>query len=290
MAKHNDSAKNVTAFTTKQDVQKGLSKLLRRIEDINGLDAEVSFDDPKIAVLLSSIKSTIRDVFGAESSEFRENQYHQISRGRMHVGMSRQQLQRNFQNGIPHTIAMLNGLMERLREKASELPDAPNGPAVSLEDTEELRSPANRDVFLVHGHNNEAKEKVARFLERLALNVVILHEQPNDGRTIIEKFSDFSDVDFAIILLTADDFGGPKAAKPGQQNLRARQNVVFEFGFFIGKLGRNKVCALREEGVEIPSDISGIIYLDLDRADAWRLQLARELRSAGIGIDLNRIA
>lgn len=140
-------------------------------------------------------------------------------------------------------------------------------------------------VFIVHGHNETVKLDVARFIEKLGLNPCILHEQPNQGRTLIEKFEQYSSVGFATVLLTADDQGGPQG---DNKNLkpRARQNVILELGFFLGKLGRNRVCALYEDGVEIPSDYEGVAYTPL--SGDWKLQLAREVKAAGIDIDLNR--
>jgi predicted nucleotide-binding protein/CheY-like chemotaxis protein len=145
---------------------------------------------------------------------------------------------------------------------------------------------AATDIFIVHGHDDEAKETVARFIEKLGGRAVILHEQPNAGRTIIEKFEHHANVAFAIVLLTPDDVGG-KNAKALKQ--RARQNVVFELGFFFAKLGRNKVCALHKEDVEIPSDIQGVIYTPMDKAGAWRTALARELKAAGIPLDYTKV-
>jgi predicted nucleotide-binding protein len=156
--------------------------------------------------------------------------------------------------------------------------------------TPERRNPSSRgdDVFVVHGQNNEAKETVARFLERLDLRVTILHEQPDKGRTIIEKFEDNASVGYAVVLLTGDDVGAPRSA-PSDLKPRARQNVLLELGYFLGSLGRTHVCALREEGVEIPSDLSGVLYVPFDSAGAWKLRLATEIKAAGIDIDLNRV-
>jgi predicted nucleotide-binding protein len=144
-------------------------------------------------------------------------------------------------------------------------------------------------VFLVHGHDEGAREKVARFLEKLGLHPIILHEQPNKGRTIIEKIADYSDVSYAVVLLTADDVGGPKGSIPKQLAARARPNVLFELGYFIGVLGRDRVCALHETGVEILSDYSGVLYVTLDTADAWRLQLAKEMKAVGLPVDMNKV-
>lgn len=142
-------------------------------------------------------------------------------------------------------------------------------------------------IFLVHGHNNEAKETVARFLERLSLEAVILHEQPDRGRTIIEKFEAHAEVGYAVVLLTSDDVGGSRADSTSLAP-RARQNVILELGYFLGALGRTRVCALKEEGVEVPSDLSGVLYVPLDAGGAWKLRLASEIKSAGIDVDLNR--
>lgn len=143
-------------------------------------------------------------------------------------------------------------------------------------------------VFIVHGHDEQIKESVARFIEKLGLEAIILHEQPNGGKTIIEKFEKYSDVSFAIVLLTPDDFGGSKL-KPKIINDRARQNVIFELGFFIGKYGRHRVCALLKDKIEYPSDYSGVIYISVDSSSAWKLQLAKEMKQAGLEIDLNKV-
>jgi predicted nucleotide-binding protein len=143
-------------------------------------------------------------------------------------------------------------------------------------------------VFVVHGRDNEAKEKVARFLERLKLEPIILHEQPNEGRTVIEKFEVYADVGFAVVLLTPDDIGA-LASEQTQLKPRARQNVVLELGYFLGKLKRNRVCALYKEGVEIPSDYQGVLYVELDSAGGWTIKLAQELAVAGIPINLEAL-
>lgn len=142
-------------------------------------------------------------------------------------------------------------------------------------------------VFVVHGHDEAPREGVARFLEKLRLTPVILHEQANKGRTIIEKLLDYSDVTFAVVLLTKDDQGGSAAGGSAELRPRARQNVILELGFFVGALGRDRVCLLYEDGVEIPSDYQGVVFLKLDSEGAWRLLLARELKEAGLPIDLN---
>lgn len=141
------------------------------------------------------------------------------------------------------------------------------------------------NVFVVHGHDDTLKLEVARFIELLHLKAIILAEQANQGRTIIEKFEAHAEaVDFAVVLLTPDDTGGPKG---GEAKPRARQNVILELGYFIGRLGRKGVCALYKSGVELPSDILGVVYVAAD-AD-WRLKLAKEMKVAGLPVDLNLV-
>lgn len=141
-------------------------------------------------------------------------------------------------------------------------------------------------VFIVHGRDNELKESVARYIEKLGLEAIILHEQPNGGKTIIEKFENAADVGFAIVLLTPDDEGGLVGDK---MNLRARQNVVFELGYFIGRLKRSHVAALVKGAVEVPSDITGFAYIGVDQVGYWKLKIAQELKSCGYDVDMNRI-
>jgi predicted nucleotide-binding protein len=142
-------------------------------------------------------------------------------------------------------------------------------------------------VFIVHGHDGDTKLQVAEFVERITgKRPVILHEQADSGRTIIEKFEEHaSEAGFAIILLTADDEGKAKGAT--QLNPRARQNVVLEFGYFMAKLGRRRVVALHESGVELPSDVSGVLYKSL--TGNWHTGLAQELKAANIEIDFSRL-
>ncbi len=131
------------------------------------------------------------------------------------------------------------------------------------------------------------KTEVARLLERLDLNPIVLQERPSKGRTIIEKFEEHSHVGFAVAVLTPDDEGRAKDAADLQP--RARQNVIFELGFFVGRLGRKRVCALVDTGAERPSDYDGVVFVRLDDDQAWKLRLAKELREAGLDVDLNRL-
>jgi predicted nucleotide-binding protein len=142
------------------------------------------------------------------------------------------------------------------------------------------------DVFIIHGHNVELKQVIAAFIRKLGLKPIILDEQANKGLTIIEKFEAHSNVQFAIALLTADDLGKKINDDNDLLRPRARQNVILEFGYFMGKLGRGRVCGLLDKGVEVPSDYSGVLYIEVGRED-WRFQLVRELKAAGLHVDAN---
>lgn len=149
----------------------------------------------------------------------------------------------------------------------------------------QLTLPTTNKVFIVHGHDGEARETVARFLEKMGFQAIILHEQANQGRTVIEKVEANGDVGFAVVLLTPDDVG---CAKGGEPEPRARQNVLLELGYFIGRLGRAKVCALKRGELEIPSDFAGVVWEKMDNNSGWKLALARELKAAGHDVDLNK--
>ncbi len=143
-----------------------------------------------------------------------------------------------------------------------------------------------RRVFIVHGHNSILKQQVADFLRKLGFEAIILHEQADGGRTIIEKFLAHADkVDFAVILATGDDLGSRKTDESSAARLRARQNVILEMGFFIARLGRERVFVLRERDVEMPSDFDGVLYTLYEADNDWQANLVRELRYVGYTIE-----
>lgn len=183
-------------------------------------------------------------------------------------------------NEIRDRVAILERLINILdfleQENSQDIIDQPNQDVM------------NNKIFIVHGHDEAVRLHVTRTIEQLGLEPIVLHEQANSGLTIIEKFETNSDVGFAIILLTPDDVGNVKTST--DMNPRARQNVIFEMGYFVAKLGRNKVFNLYSEGVELPSDLSGILYTPYDSSKGWQLKLVRELKQAGYNIDANNLA
>jgi predicted nucleotide-binding protein len=188
---------------------------------------------------------------------------------------SRQRRENLWRSGQRESIALVDIMLEDLELRESE--EAPTG--------EDLTGTKSNRVFVVHGHDNEMKQAVARTVERLGLEVVILHEKPNRGQTIIEKIERYSDVDFAVVLLSPDDTGysnaeGSESAKP-----RARQNVILELGYFAGKLGRKNVVALHRGNIELPSDYDGVLYTPYDGdSGTWRSELLAELRESGYNV------
>lgn len=146
------------------------------------------------------------------------------------------------------------------------------------------RTKEYKKVFIVHGHDNALKQEVARMVEKQGLETIILSEQANRGKTIIEKFEEHSDVGAAICLFTGDDYG--KAKDATSENLRARQNVVFEAGYFMGKLGRGNVILIASPDIEIPSDLQGVVYTN---KDMWQTDVLRELKAIGYNVDFNKL-
>ena len=191
-------------------------------------------------------------------------------------------LQKSLQTGKSITIELLQSAITIFQEHLIDLETEFNSniPSKGIF--------INSKVFIVHGHDSEAQQKMARFIERIGLDPVILNEQTNQGRTIIEKFENHANqAEFAIVLLTPDDIGG--IAHATEHSRRARQNVIFELGYFAGKLGRKKTCLVQKGSIEIPSDLYGVIYIDMDEAGGWKLKLVKELKEAGLQADANKL-
>ena len=179
-------------------------------------------------------------------------------------------------NGLLKAIGQLNNILEYLEDSDSQTDNLKKNPN---------RSPSDyRRVFIVHGHDGELKQAVARIIEKQNIEAIVLSEKVNQSKTIIEKIEKHSDVGGAICLFTADDLG--KEKNETEEQSRARQNVVFEAGFFMGKLGRENIVFLADQGIEMPSDLSGILYTNTKN---WELDLLKELKAMGYNIDLNKL-
>ena len=194
--------------------------------------------------------------------------------------VSDQEKQESFTSGKKAASRILKDFHEEVDEWSDDV--------IEVTIPKQISSTNNSNkVFIVHGHDNGAKQEVARFLEKLGLEPIILHEQASSQKTIIEKIESYAgQVGFGVVLYTACDIGGKD--KDNLQD-RARQNVVFEHGYLIGLLGRDKVCPLVKGNIETPGDISGVIYTSMDDSGSWHLPLARELKNAGYQIDSTKL-
>lgn len=188
-------------------------------------------------------------------------------------------------NGNEEAISKFIEMVEATINKPTVLENQPVIKQQKL--TMESIQKTNRKVFIVHGHDNEMKIAVAECLRKLEFEPIILNEQANQSMTVIEKIERHSDVEFAVILLSPCDEGRKKDV--GDYKPRARQNVILELGYFIGKIGRKNTCSLLKESVEAPSDFTGIVYTDFDSKGAWQIAFAKELRAAGFEVDTNKL-
>ncbi len=187
-----------------------------------------------------------------------------------------------FQQNVPASKPSAAGIFPPVQQPFS------SQPVTEQASSHNTPEPNKNKVFIVHGHDDLAKEQLARFVSQVGLEPIILHEQASSSKTIIEKIEKYADeVCFAIVVYTPCDQG----SKHGLTELspRARQNVVFEHGYFIGKIGRENVTAIVKGNLEKPNDISGVVYETLDDAGAWKFKLAKEMKTAGCDIDMNRI-
>ena len=195
-----------------------------------------------------------------------------------------------YQKGMDSSINSLEGIHERLK-----LYDEPSDMAQHTSDNEGIsdkpQSTVSNKVFIIHGRDDGVKGDVALFVRDLGLKEIILDRQPNSGLiAILDKFErEAKKADFAIALLTPDDVGALTDEADDQLKPRARQNVIFELGYFIKALGREKVCLLLKGELENPSDLDGILYVSMNSSNEWKLELAREIKEAGLPIDAERL-
>lgn len=147
---------------------------------------------------------------------------------------------------------------------------------------------SSNKIFIVHGRDHNLLTQVENALMKLGLDPIVLQEQANNGKTIIEKIEECTDVGFGIVLYTPCDEGRLKS-EDGELKPRARQNVVLEHGYLMGKLGRERVCCLVSDDVEFPSDIQGVVYTSAKNVGQWKYDLAKELKAAGFDIDMNKL-
>lgn len=270
-------------------IQKNIERLEARIAELEAFDvnALINGRSPDLTALEVAIRDTLGRCFGEKPRAYVLYERAASLQFQIGVGTIRRHpvdyntpTRRNIGNAIALLKQAKLALEEDLADSALQL-------AAPLASSEPVAAALSRRVFVVHGHDEAALQGLARFLEKLGLEAIILKEQPDQGRTIIEKFEETADdIGFAVVLLTPDDLGA--SVKAEASDARARQNVIFELGYFAAKLGRGRVCLLRKGHVEIPSDLYGVIYTDMDPADGWKAKLVGELKAAKLDFDANR--
>jgi predicted nucleotide-binding protein len=186
---------------------------------------------------------------------------------------------RALQNEVASEVSKLESIRERL---PLWVPEPEAGPLISPASGISPQAP----IFIVHGSDTLRAESVAHTVSTATgRKTIILRDEPNLGRTLIEKFEEHAaEVSYAIIVLTPDDRGN--RVDETDSRPRGRQNVVFEMGYFFGLIRRRNVSVLLRPGVEKPSDMDGIVYITFDDDRAWKTELFRELKHAGFDIAL----
>lgn len=261
---------------------KAIEILNKLISEIHGIERNSS----EHTRWLSNVLRVLDEKFGAGSqysTTLRSFTWKETGSGVYSVYNYQSERERDHQYAFKRQMEQAKGIIQSandaLSERISELPEDASQLANSFD---------SKKVFIVHGHNEVVKQMVARTVESIGLTPIILAEQPDRGRTVIEKFeNEGNDVGFAVVLLTADDKGRKNKARKMQS--RARQNVVFEMGYFMALLGRERVMLLLQEGVEAPSDLKGIVYTPLDKDGTWQYRLVKELREQGYNVSANSL-
>jgi predicted nucleotide-binding protein len=306
MARRSTSSPPEDRSRSVPEMRSGIERLTRRIEELKAFDPQSvsTHRSSEIVSLETAIEDTLAAVFGQGTPKFKRyrpacdlepSPTLSLTPGWIGVrgggggrsGENPHELRHGIDERKKRALALLEQAVRGLEE---EIEQRPPEPAFGLDEGVSQRTAPTdaHKVFVVHGHDEAALQAVARFLEQIGLEAIILREQPDQGRATIEKFEDCAaDVGFAVVLLTPDDLAGP-ATSPAAAS-RARQNAIFELGYFAGKLGRGRTCLLRKGEVEIPSDLYGVIYTDMDAADGWKIKLVRELKAAKLDFDANKM-
>ena len=236
-------------------------------------------DEEKLDALRKRAEMIIRKVFG-DSSRYLAD-LSKISFYFLNSNLPEPFKNERLHSGKSQMLNLFNTMLEELQLSGIQ----------EVDKVKKADAKFSNRIFVVHGHDKAMKHAVARTLEKIGFEPIILHEKPNEGRTIIEKFSDYSDVSFAVVLLSPDDMAYPKDQPSKDAKPRARQNVIFELGFFNSKLGRNRVLVLYqgEKKFEMPSDYSGVLCTPYDKLGEWRFSLVKELKACGFDVDANKL-
>jgi predicted nucleotide-binding protein len=265
---------------TPDQIRRAIDRLRKRISELDAFDPSSVQErwPPEARAIETAIEETLAKVFGEGTPAYdRYDSAARLDNGPLIMGGGDDppyKIQEWLREGKARSLALLNQAVKGLEEDLADAGET-SSPSISAQ----ARSTNSDEVFIVHGRDSPAKLEVARLIERAGLKAIILHEQPNQGRTIIEKFEAHGGTArFAVIIVTPDDVGGLDA---DHLHARARQNVVGEMFWFAGRLGRERVCALKKGDIEMPSDFAGVGYTEMDDRGAWKQELLRELEAAG---------
>lgn len=268
-----------------------VARLETRIKELRELDVSNlhTGDDPPVQDLEQRIRSTLASIYGENSRQYFRLEaaasldatiyVMNLGFGHRGGGTGVAEIRDGVNRGRARAISILQGEVDALKETLQFSDASVTVLAIAGRDTAPVE--LSEEIFIVHGRDEAAKEAVARVIQNAGLKPVILHEQPNGGKTIIEKFEKHgSAVGFAVVIATPDDVGG-FATDPSDRKPRARQNVIGEMFWFAGRLGRDKVCALVKGTIDMPTDFAGVVYTPMDDHGGWKGKLLQELNAAG---------
>ena len=247
-----------------------LVEIIRTAEEL--LEKDITNSSPEFLAWEARVNRFLIHQYGEKSHEYKSYK-EDIRFGTFVIAgpNAHKQWVKACHEGIESTIAILSVYLEDFDEAKDN-------------NTTNLQTISYDRVFIVHGHDGELKHAVARIIEKQGIKAVILSEQANRGKTIIEKLEGNSDVGGAVCLFTSDDDG--KEKRDAKLKPRARQNVVLEAGYFMGLLGRDHVVLLADDGIEMPSDLSGVVYTATSN---WQVELLKELKAMGYKVDFNKL-
>lgn len=252
---------------------KRLISLINQIDEL--VQSSVTASTPEFTAWKMSVRRFLSRVFGEASLELKEFDKESFTLHIYGINTPDSEFAKACARGLLRTRAVLQTYLEDVELLNSSEDDQP------MPNTE-----LSAKVFVVHGHDGEMRESVARLLEQQDIVPIVLMEQANGGKTIIEKFEEYSDVSAAICLFTPDDKILSNSGAEEKPLYRARQNVVLEAGYFIGRLGRSRVIFISSQEVEMPSDLSGLLY---SYQGDWKISVLKDLKKMGFDIDFNRL-
>lgn len=236
------------------------------------IQTEVLANSEEFQSWYKKCKYTLRSMFGDDSCEYKEFVSIQFQRGIYDARSYNRKMLEDTQKGLKIAITLLFSVCDNLND-------------TTIDKTKTNCIGNLNRVLIIYGHNDALKQIIARTLEKQNIEPIILNEKTDIGLTIIEKFEKHANCGAAICLFSADDFGNSLEEK--NCNKRARQNVVFETGFYIGKFGRDKTIILADEDIEMPSDLDGVIYISTN--GNYEIEVLKSLRSIGYNVDFNKV-